>query len=203
MGRGLIVLGGSGHAAVVIDTAQAAGFDVQAVLDDDQRLHGGRVVGVPVIGAIGVAQVGEDTGAVIAIGSNPGRAAVAERVSVPMASIIHPETITAPDLVVGEGTVVLAGAVVQARTAIGTHVIVNTGAIIDHDCTIGDFVHVAPGAIICGGVTIGEGAFVGAGATLTPGVSVETGATVGAGAVVLEQVAAGSTVVGVPARPNE
>jgi serine O-acetyltransferase len=50
---------------------------------------------------------------------------------------------------------------------------------------------------------IGEGAFFGAGARVLGGVTVGPNAHVGANAVVLTDVAPGTTVVGIPARPTE
>jgi UDP-2-acetamido-3-amino-2,3-dideoxy-glucuronate N-acetyltransferase len=46
-----------------------------------------------------------------------------------------------------------------------------------------------------------RGATIGSGATILGGVRIGSGATVGAGAVVSDDVAPGTTVVGVPARP--
>lgn len=50
------------------------------------------------------------------------------------------------------------------------------------------------------GVAIGAGAWIGAGATVLDGVTIGDRAIVGAGAVVREDVAAGVTAVGIPAR---
>jgi maltose O-acetyltransferase len=50
-------------------------------------------------------------------------------------------------------------------------------------------------------IVIGADVWIGGGALILPGVTIDDGAIVGAGAVVTRDVAAGSTVVGNPARP--
>ena len=50
-------------------------------------------------------------------------------------------------------------------------------------------------------INIRKGAYIGTGAIITMGVEIGQNATVGAGAVVTKDVAAGDTVVGVPAKP--
>lgn len=82
--------------------------------------------------------------------------------------------------------------------------------------TIGDRATLAPGVrILChdascfrrlgctwvAPVAIGAGAFVGSEAVLMPGVTIGEGAVVAAGAVVTRDVAPGTMVAGVPARP--
>ena len=73
---------------------------------------------------------------------------------------------------IGEGTVIMAGAVIQPHVKIGKHVIINTGATVDHDCVIEDYAHIAPGAHLCGRVHVGEGALVGVGVGIEPGVKI-------------------------------
>ena len=103
----------------------------------------------------------------------------------------------------GPGTVVFAGSVVQPDATIGAHSILNTAASVDHDCIVGDFVHIGPGVTLCGGVTLDEGVLLGVGAKVAPNVEIGPWSTAGAGAVCVVDVPGSTTVVGVPARPVE
>jgi sugar O-acyltransferase (sialic acid O-acetyltransferase NeuD family) len=127
----------------------------------------------------------------VTIGNNRSRQRVAQRLFVDSksfgAALIHPRAFHS-ELLIGAGSVVMAGAVVQTHCTIGRHVIVNTNASVDHDCEIGDYSHIAPGAVLCGGVSIGEGTLVGAGAVIIPGVKIGKWQLVKAGTVVKEDV---------------
>jgi sugar O-acyltransferase (sialic acid O-acetyltransferase NeuD family) len=200
--RGIVaVLGGGGHAKVVIATLRAAGFVPAVVLDDDASTWGGKVLGIPVVGPIAaLADHGADA-AVIAVGSNAARAAVAAMLGgVALATVVHPAATVDSSARLGPGTVVFAGAVIQPDAVIGSHVIVNTSATIDHDCLVEDFVHLAPGVHLAGNVRVDRRAFVGVGGVVIPGRHIGTDAVVGAGAVVVRDVPAGATFAGVPAR---
>ena len=83
---------------------------------------------------------------------------------------IHPSAVVLGE--VGEGTVVMAGAVVQVDAIVGKHCIINTGATVDHHSVVKDYVHIAPGAHLCGSVTVGEGSLVGVGVGIGPGVTI-------------------------------
>jgi acetyltransferase-like isoleucine patch superfamily enzyme len=72
--------------------------------------------------------------------------------------------------------------------------------VVEHECTIGDHGYLSPGVVLSGQVTVETGAFLGAGAVVLPGLRIGAGAVVAAGAVVTVDVAAGQTVMGVPAR---
>ena len=197
------VIGGGGHAKVVIATLLAAGeFKVAGVLDDDPTRRGEKVLGVEIVGDTRLATLArlEVKRAVIAIGSNSARAAVADRCGdrLTWASVVHPRAYLAPGVTIGEGTVVLAGAIVQPDTVVGRHAILNTACSVDHDSVLGDFTHIAPGARLAGGVRVATGSLIGLGAVLLPGRSIGSWATVGAGSVVIRDVPDRTVVKGVP-----
>jgi sugar O-acyltransferase (sialic acid O-acetyltransferase NeuD family) len=115
----------------------------------------------------------------------------------------HPSCIVAEDVLLEEGVVVLAGAVINPGARIGRGCIVNTGASVDHDCTLGEGVHICPGARLAGEVVVGDCGWIGIGAVVIQQRKIGKGATVGAGAVVIRDVPDRLTVVGVPARTRE
>ena len=193
----VIVLGAGGHAKVVISTLRAAGYRVVGLYDDDPAKWHTRLAGVEVLGPIDDAA----SVAVIGIGHNPTRRAIAERACrVTWLTVVHPAACVDPTVRLGAGTVVFAGAVIQPDALLGDHCIVNTAATVDHDCVLGAFCHIAPGAHLAGSVTLGEGAFLGIGSAVVPGIRIGAWTTVGAGAVVIADLPDRVTAVGVPAR---
>ncbi len=201
-GRRLLVVGASGHAKVVLATAMAAGWEPAGLLDDDPQKQGRDVLGVRVIGTTADARKVDADAAVLAIGNSATRRELSRRLGLPWGTVVHPQAVIHPTVQLGEGTVVFAGVVVQPDVSIGRHVILNTGATVDHDCVVGAFAHLAPGSHLAGNVTVGEGGFLGIGVVAIPGVRIGEWTTVGAGGVVVRDLPAEVTAVGVPARPE-
>lgn len=193
------LIGAGGHAKVVLATAQAAGFEVTGLYDDDEARWGTEVLGVPVVGPASRLPAGAP--AVLAIGANAARKRLATELPLSWRTVVHPRATVHDSVRLGEGTVVFAGAVIQPDTTLGAHAIVNTGATVDHDGRLGDFVHLAPGVHLAGGVTVGEGAFLGVNAGVIPGRTIGDWTTVGAGGIVVRDLPPGVTAIGVPARP--
>jgi serine O-acetyltransferase len=105
-------------------------------------------------------------------------------------------------------------ALITGQVSIGDPVVVHPGLCLLHGQVVIDgLVEIHPGVVISPFVTIGlqpmdvvgptieQGARIGTGAKVLGRVRVGAGASVGANAVVLDDVPAGTTVVGAPARP--
>ena len=194
----IIVIGGGGHAKVVIDCIEAAGNTVMGVLDDSLPV-GSTVLSVPVLGKIADYTDFRDNPFIIAIGSNAVRRKFAESLPVRWHTAVHPRAVVSPYARIGEGCAVMPGAVINAGAEVGAHSILNTCSVVEHDGLLGRYVHVSPSAALGGTVTIGDGTHVGIGATVKNNISICGGCIIGAGAVVVKNITECGTYVGIPA----
>lgn len=205
----VIFWGATGQAKVLREALSAVEVRLLAVFDN--RIIPSPFSDVPIFhGGTGLdawelAHADQQVFACVAVGGDQGRERLelqkdlARRGHTPLA-VIHPRSFVASSASVGSGCQILALGAVCAGALLGDAVIINTKASVDHDSVLGDGVHVGPGATVAGEVLIDEFAFVGAGAVVLPRVRIGAGAIIGAGAVVTRDVAAGSTVIGNPAR---
>lgn len=190
----MVLYGASGHAKVIIDILEANGVKIEYIVDDNTNIT--ELLGYEVRRNL---DGGKDV--IISIGSSDVRRKLVNLLNVrKYLSCSHPTAVVSPRACVGEGTVIMQGAIVQSSALVGNHCIINTGASVDHDCKIGDFVHIAPHATVLGGVEIGDGTWIGAGSVIKQCIKIGTNCMIGAGAVVLNDVPDGMTVVGVPAK---
>ena len=115
-------------------------------------------------------------------------------------TVIHPSSIVARDVILGEGSQIMAGVVIQPGVSCGDNVIINTRAGVDHDCVLGAHSHISVGVTLSGAVLVGEGAHLGAGCTVIQNIEIGSNSIVGAGAVVIRDVLMDDIVAGVPSR---
>lgn len=201
-GRTLYVIGAGGHAKEVLATAQAQGWSDASirVVDDAQQAWGKHVLGFLVSGPSSRILEDPEALAVLAIGSNRVRARLASAARCSFATLVHPSAVVHGSCLLGAGTVVFAGAVLQPEARLGAQVIIGSSATVSHDCQLGDAVHLAPGVRLAGAVRVGAQSALGTGAVVIPGISIGEAVTVGAGAAVIRDLPDGVTAVGVPAR---
>jgi acetyltransferase EpsM len=201
----IAIIGAGGHARVVRDVCEAMGLRVAGFIDPSIS-EGTQVDGLPVLGGdelLTTAAFLEAFNLVPGIGNEVARhktCLTALAAWALFSRVRHPSAVVSPRVEIGVGTVLVAGAIVNAGSQIGRFCIINTGASIDHDCVLEDAVQIAPRGTLCGNVRCGEGSFIGAGAVILPGISVGPKAIIGAGTVVTRNISSGFTALGNPAR---
>ena len=202
----ILIIGGGGHAKVVIDAALLADKYMLAGIIDNHLPVGKKILGIKVLGNDSDLQRLFKNGikkAFIAVGS-VGDCSVRKNIykkikaiGFDSPAIVHPAAVLARDVFLGEGTFVAASATINVGTRIGEHAIINTASSIDHDCQLGNFVHIAPGARLSGGVTIGDEAHIGTGANIIQNIKIGKRCVIGAGTTVLSEVKDGKKYYGI------
>lgn len=208
----LIIIGGGGAAREIAGFAPEclAPYSPVAMVDrGDANGIGAICGGLPVLCLDDAIMKHHHAVAIIAIGNAAIRrqmAALLHRSGIGLATLVHRSVISGPRTEIGAGTIIGPGCIIMCDVRIGKNVYINIGCTVSHDTVIEDFATLSPGVSLPGAVHIESGAFIGTGASFVngrPGYPLRIGrdAIVGAGACVTADVAAGQTVVGVPARP--
>ena len=183
----LIIIGAGGHGKVIADIAIKNGYTEICYLDDEAT---GECMGFPIIGKSSDVDHLDDgnTDFIIGIGNNRSRMLIAEKYHVNWITLVHPSAQIGTHVSIGEGSVVMAGAVINVCSTIGAHCIINTNSVVEHDNILADFVHISPGVTLSGTVTVGRGTWIGTGSSVINNVDVCEDVTIGVGSVVIRSV---------------
>ena len=202
MKKRLLLLGGGGHCRSCIDTIEAQ--NVYEIFGIVQPKNDGvnEVLDYPVVGCDAdlPALLSETSAAIITVGQiktpdirirlfNLLKSYKAE-----LPVVKSPFSYCSRRAVVGEGTVLLHGSLVNSNAEIGANCIINSMALVEHDVKIANHCHIATGARVNGGVSIGQGSFLGSGCVIREGVRIGERTVIAAGEIVLQDIPAGSVV---------
>jgi sugar O-acyltransferase (sialic acid O-acetyltransferase NeuD family) len=205
--KDIVVIGSSGHAKVIIDIIEKQKAYKIIGLIDKFKNKGDTVFGYQIIGEEGdLPEISKNIcGGIIAIGDNCVRYNVASHIKdiIPnfrFITAIHPFTAIAKAVKIGDGSVVMAGAIINSESTIGGHCIINTKASIDHNNSIGDFVTIAPNATLGGNVRVGDYSAISLGANVIHGISIGEHTIIGAGSTVIEDILSYVVAYGTPAK---
>lgn len=203
----MVVIGGGGHAKVLICVLKKSGYDIAGYTDRQDK---GLILGAPYLGDDGILaeMIRKDAGcrAVIGIGkidTSDLRFRLQNELlalGYGFPPVVSPHAVVNEEVRLGAGTAVLDGVVVNSGSHIGRACIINTNSTVEHDCRIGDNVHIAPGATLSGGVVIGANSMIGTGTTVIQGVAIGADCLVGAGSTVVKDITTPGIYAGSPAR---
>lgn len=202
--KNLILIGGGGHCKSVIDVAESAGYTILGILDRSIPV-GDTVLGYKVLGnddLIGpyldkaefLVTVGQIKSPDIRIRLNK----IVKDAGGKLAIVIAPSAHLSKYASLGEGTVVMHQAVVNAGAQIGMGCIVNTFSNIEHDVKLGDYCHISTGAMVNGEAEIGEGSFIGSQSVVNQCVKVCNMTVVASGSVVHKDITEAGVYAGNP-----
>ncbi|MGF1881046.1 acetyltransferase [Vibrio splendidus] len=192
----IVMIGGGGHASMLVDILRMQNRDIVAIVCPDDLGERAIFSGIPhFFHDDDVFQFEPEKVLLVnGIGVLPKSGLKRKLTQYYLSHGYQFETIVAetasvsPYARLSEGVQIFPGAFVNAGVKVGSHSIINTGAIIEHDSEVGEFNHIAPRALLCGQVKCAEDVFVGAGATVIQNLTLAQGCIVGASTTILSDV---------------
>lgn len=199
--KNLLLIGYSGHAFVVVESALNEGYKMAGYFESEQKAENPFMI--EYLGnedSFDFKKMNE-YGIIAGIGNNYIRRKIYEKQpNLNWCNVIDPSSNVSPTTKLSLGIYIGKRAVINPLSVIGKGCIINTAAIVEHECNVGDFVHVAPMAVLCGNVNIGANTFVGANSVIKQGISIGSNVVIGAGSVITKDVPDNALIYGNPAR---
>lgn len=174
------------------------------LLDDDPSLLGFERIGVPVVGsmeALAGADPAVDRVANLVARRTSVRALVGKRLrefGVPFAPLVHPNVDTF-GAELDDDVIVYQNVTIGPEVKLAAGSCVFMGAVVGHECVVGESCVMAANSVLNARVVLEEQVYIGTNSTVLPEIHIGRGATVGAGSVVVHDMSAEQTAVGVPA----
>jgi len=189
---GLILIGAGGHARSCIDVIEQQGqYQIVGLVGLPEELHS-QHLGYEVIATDNeLAQLVQGTSYALITTGQIQTAKLrkylyqqATQSGFKMPVFISPTAHVSSHATIGDGTIVMHGAIVNAGAKVGNNCIINTRALIEHDVVVEDHCHISTGAILNGGVRVGAGSFIGSGCVVKEGLTIGKDCLVGIGLTV-------------------
>lgn len=203
----IVVIGGGGNAKVIISILKKINeYEIIGYTDVENK---GKILGVVYLGNDDSLNSLYNNGiknGVIGLGQIKSSAMrrrivdMCKKIGFNFPTIISPNSLINEEVIIGNGTVVMDGVIINSGSKIGKYSIINTNASIDHDCSIGDFTHIAPGVTLSGEVTIGDNILVGTGASVIHQIKIPDNTIISSGSSVQKNITKSGIYRGVPAK---
>lgn len=195
--KNILIYGASGHAKMIADiilknkTYNIIGF-IDSYKPINKDVYGYKVLGnLELIPSL--IKKFDVEGIVIGIGDNDTRLRAYKNIieiapQVEFVPVVHPKAIIAHDVVIPDGTVVMAGSIVNADAKVGKFCVLNTKSSLGHDSVMADFSSLSPNATICGNVHIGFCSSICLSASVSQNLIIGDFTVIGASSLVLNSI---------------
>ena len=192
----IILIGGGGHAKACIDVIEQGKLYRVAGIIEKEGSHNDSVLGHSILGydidlkklrnkyeyaLITIGQINSPSARINAFG-------ILKSLEFVLPTIKSPLAYVSKHAQIGEGTIIMHGALVNAGAKIGSNCIINSNALVEHDVRIGDHCHISTMAIVNGEVTVGEGTFIGSGAITKQSITIGKSCIIGSGCVLKQNI---------------
>lgn len=205
--KNILIYGASGHAKMIIDIIhKVKNYKIKGFIDSykpiDEIISNYTILG-NLDGLPHLIQELNIEGVVIAVGDNYDRQTAYSNIKkiaphLEFVSIIHPSVVIATDVLIEEGTVIMANAIINSSAKTGKLCILNTASSLGHDSIMADFSSLASGVTVAGNVQIGFGSAICLGASIIQNVTIGNHTVVGAASLVLKSIGNLKQVFGSP-----
>ena len=201
--RRLLLIGGGAAAILVLDVVFGGNdFRPVGILDDDKKLHGKTIFGVPVVGdvkeAVALYKDGFYDEVIISISTalEFRRKVFGEfrEHGIPFANVIDPSSTVHMNVQMGQGNIILGNCRIGPCTVVGDNNFVSAFANLEHHNRLGSHCTFGPMVSTSGLVEIGNSVKFGTGIFIEPFVRVGDGSVIASGAVLVAPVPPNSLV---------
>jgi sugar O-acyltransferase (sialic acid O-acetyltransferase NeuD family) len=198
----ILLIGAGGHARACIDVIEQEGrFSVVGLIGLIHEV-GSKILGYPVLGTDVDLSIllGEYKNALVTVGqikSSKLRISLYETLKMHnciLPSIVSPTAYVSKHAVLGEGTIVMHGAIINACATVGHNCIINSQSLVEHDVTISDHCHISTAAVINSGVNIGKATFIGSNSSIRQCINIGEHCLIGMGQRVLSDCVTGTQI---------
>ena len=206
----IVIFGSGGFAREIAHliediNEQQPEWDLLGYLDDNEEKHGRIINELPVLGGMEWFKKQDEVSLVMGIGSPQAKKAIRKNLNeftnISYPNLIHPSVKFSRFNMIGEGNVICEGNLLTTNIKLQDFVTINLNCTIGHDTEVHSFSTILPNASVSGDVVFEECVDFGTNSTIIQGIRVGEGTIVGAGAVVVKNLPANCTAVGMPAKP--
>lgn len=192
----ILLIGGGGHCKACIDVIEQEGkYKIEGIVDIKEQV-GNSILGYSVIGTDeDLPQlISKYRNAIISIGQIKSASlriklySILKDLNAKLPVIKSPFAYISRHAIIGEGTVIMHHALVNANARIGVNCIINSKALIEHDVVVGNHCHVSTNSKLNGQVHLGDECFIGSGATIANNILIENRVIIPAGVSVFKDI---------------